>query len=237
MTAQLNGPRLNPARGAARQLVVFLHGYGADGNDLIELGRQWRELLPEATFVSPHAPQGLPGASGGRQWFSLSSAAPEDPRGADERWRGVTAARPSIDAFLDSELAKLGLDDSRLALVGFSQGAMMALHVGLRRRRAPAAIVSYSGLLVGSEHLAEATARNAKDEYPPLLLVHGDQDPVIPLEAMFAAMDDFGRATIPVQWHLSFGVAHGIDAGGLRHGGLFLAEGLGVKARRPARAV
>jgi phospholipase/carboxylesterase len=231
MTAELTGPRLDPARGAAKQLVVFLHGYGADGNDLIALGQQWRKLLPEAAFVSPHAPGRTPGAPTGRQWFALSAATPDDPRGAEERWRGVVAARPTIDAFLDRELARLGLDDSRLALVGFSQGAMMALHVGLRRRRAPAAIVSYSGLLIGPEQLAEATARNDKGESPPILLVHGDQDSVIPLEAMFAAMDDFGRASIPNQWHLAFGVGHGIDAEGLRHGGLFLAQGFGVRRR------
>jgi phospholipase/carboxylesterase len=231
MTAELTGPRLDPPRGGAKQLVVFLHGYGADGNDLIGLGQQWRALLPEAAFVSPHAPERCLGSPSGRQWFALSGAPPDDPHGADDRWRGVVAAQPTIDAFLDRELARLGLDDSRLALVGFSQGAMMALHIGLRRRRAPAAIVSYSGLLVGPERLAEATARNAKGEPPPILLVHGDQDPMIPLEAMFAAMDDFGQASIPNQWHLAFGVGHGIDAEGLRHGGLFVAQGFGVKLR------
>jgi phospholipase/carboxylesterase len=167
----------------------------------------------------------------GRQWFALSSAAPDDPRGGAERWKGVVAARPAIDAFLDAELARLGLDESRLALVGFSQGAMMALHVGLRRPRAPAAIIGYSGLLVGPENLDEASARNGRGERPPVLLVHGDQDPLIPLEAMFIAMNDLATAEIPSQWHLSFGVGHGIDAGGLRHGGLFLGQAFGIRAR------
>ena len=231
MTANLTGPRLDPKGGPARRLVVFLHGYGADGNDLIELGGQWRALMPEAAFVAPHAPERCAASPTGRQWFALSHAQPDDPRGAEERWRGVVAARPAIDAFLDAELARLGLDDSRLALVGFSQGAMMALHVGLRRARAPAAIVGYSGLLVGPEHLSEASARDARGERPPILLVHGDQDPLIPVEAMFMAMDDLAKAEIPSQWHLSFGVGHGIDAGGLRHGGLFLAKGFGIRAR------
>jgi phospholipase/carboxylesterase len=231
MTANLTGPRLDPDSGRARQLVVFLHGYGADGNDLIELGGQWRALMPDAAFVSPHAPERCAASPMGRQWFALSSAAPEDPRGAADRWQGAVAARPAIDAFLDAELARLGLDDSRLALVGFSQGAMMALHVGLRRAHAPAAIIGYSGLLIGPEHLGEAQARGARGERPPILLVHGDQDPMIPLEAMFVAMDDLAKAEIPNQWHLSFGVGHGIDAGGLRHGGLFLAQALGLKAR------
>jgi phospholipase/carboxylesterase len=231
MTANLTGPRLDPKSGPAKRLVVFLHGYGADGNDLIELGGQWRAALPETAFVSPHAPERCAASPMGRQWFALSGAAPDDAKGAAERWQGVVAARPAIDAFLDAELARLGLDDSRLALVGFSQGAMMALHVGLRRPQAPAAIVSYSGLLVGPERLAEAAARDARGARPPILLVHGDRDPLIPAEAMFLAMNDLAEAEIPCQWHLSFGVGHGIDAGGLRHGGLFLAKAFGLRAR------
>ncbi len=141
MTANLTGPRLDPRSGPARQLVVFLHGYGANGDDLIALGEQWRALTPQAAFVAPHAPERCAASPMGRQWFALSDSAPDDPRGEADRWRGAVAARPAIDAFLDAELARLGLDDSRLALVGFSQGAMMALHVGLRRTRAPAAIL------------------------------------------------------------------------------------------------
>ena len=106
---------------------------------------------------------------------------------------------------------------------------MMALHVGLRRARAPASIVSYSGMLVGPEHLGEATARDARGARPPVLLVHGDQDQVIPLDAMFMSCEELAKADIPNQWHLSMGVGHGIDNGGLRHGGLFIAKGFGVK--------
>ncbi len=219
--ASIDGPRL-PARSRhARQLVVFLHGYGADGGDLIEIGRQWQSWLPDAEFVAPHAPQRCSQSPTGRQWFPLTT------RDTDERWRGVTAARPSLDAFLDRELARTGLDEGKLALVGFSQGTMMALHTGLRRPRAPAAILGYSGLLVGPEHLAEAAARSLAGRPPPVLLVHGDQDNVIPVDALFAAIDDLGRAEIPVQWHLSVGVAHGIDGAGLRHGGQFLAQSFG----------
>src|SRR5579871_340189 len=176
MSAALDGPRIPASAGRTSQLVVFLHGYGADGNDLIELGRQWRGLLPGAAFVSPHAPERCPGAPMGRQWFALANAPPDDPSGAQQRWNGVVSARGALDAFLDAELQKMGLDDSRLALVGFSQGTMMALHVGLRRPRAPAAILGYSGLLVGPERLAEAGARDARGWPPPILLLHGDQD-------------------------------------------------------------
>jgi len=232
MSAALDGPRIPVAAGGRTSaLVVFLHGYGADGADLIELGRQWRAVLPGAAFVSPHAPERCAGAPMGRQWFALSNRSPDDPAGAEDRWNGAVKARGAIDAFLDSELARLNLDDSRLALVGFSQGAMMAMHVGLRRSRAPAAILGYSGLLVGAERLSEATARDGRGAPPPILLVHGDQDPVIPVEALLLATEALAQASIPAQWHLSFGVGHGIDAGGLRHGGLFLAAALARKTR------
>ena len=231
MSPALDGPRLPASGGRANGLVVFLHGYGADGNDLIELGSHWRKLLPQTAFVSPHAPEICAGAPTGRQWFALTNRPPDDPAGAQDRWNGVVKARSGIDAFLDAELARLGLDDSRLALVGFSQGAMMALHIGLRRRRAPAAILGYSGMLVGPERLKEATARDARGAPPPILLVHGDQDPLIPLGAMFMAAEALAEAAIPAQWHLSFGVGHGIDGGGLHHGGLFLARALSSKAR------
>src|SRR2546421_3391308 len=146
MAAELDGPknvpRLAPKNGPARQLVVFLHGYGADGNDLIEIGRAWQPLLPQAAFVSPHAPRPCGQAPMGREWFPLTF------RNPTERWDGVNIAAPGLESFLDAELARHQLPPSALALVGFSQGTMMALHIGLRRGAAPAAIVGYSGMLV-----------------------------------------------------------------------------------------
>jgi len=231
MTVALDGPRLQARRGRATALVVFLHGYGADGNDLIEIGYQWRSLLPTAAFVSPHAPERCAASPMGRQWFALSSQSPSDRVGAEARLSGAVKASAAIDNFLDAELNRLGLDDGRLALVGFSQGAMMAMHVGLRRRMAPAAIVGYSGMLVGADRLSEARALNARGAPPPVLLIHGDQDPLIPVDAMFAAAEALAGADIPTEWHRSAGVGHGIDGGGLHHGGLFLARALG-KLRR-----
>jgi phospholipase/carboxylesterase len=219
----LDGPRIAPKSGVAKQLVVFLHGYGADGNDLIALGKQWQSLLPDAAFVAPHAPEPCAQAPVGRQWFPLTMRDPE------ERWRGVTNARPLLDAFLDAELARTRLDASRLALVGFSQGTMMALHTGLRRPQMPAAILGYSGLLVGPEFLSETTPHRDGAPPPPILLVHGDQDDLIPAEAMLAAAEDLGGAEIPCQWHLSVGIGHGIDESGLLHGALFLASCLRVR--------
>jgi phospholipase/carboxylesterase len=220
---KLAGPRLMPRSGTPKQIVVFLHGYGADGNDLIEIGKQWQPFLPDAAFVSPHGPEPCAMSGTGRQWFPLTM---RDPA---ERWRGVTQARPALDEFLDNLLQTTGLDESRLALVGFSQGTMMALHVGLRRRRAPAAIIGFSGVLVGPEHLGEATARTVKGEPPPMLLVHGSQDDVIPVEALFLSTNQLAEAGFPCEWHLSVGIGHGIDGGGLKHGGLFLAESFGVR--------
>ena len=219
MAAELSGPRLEPtSRRPARQLVVFLHGYGADGNDLIDIGRAWQELLPDAAFVSPHAPEPLEGAAMGRQWFRLTY---RDP---DERWRGVNAAAPALERFLDAELARRALPPAALALVGFSQGTMISLHVGLRRAAAPAAIVGYSGMLVLPEQAApDAVAADIRAK-PPVLLIHGERDDIIPADALFLAAEGLTALGIPTEWHLSPGIGHGIDQEGLRHGGAFLAR-------------
>ncbi len=230
MAASIDGPRLAP-KGRTKQLVVFLHGYGADGNDLIAIGQQWQSILPDTAFAAPNAPEPCAETPVGRQWFPLSM------RDEKELWQGVTRAQPVLDQFLDGELARYGLLDDRLALVGFSQGTMLALHAGLRRKRAPAAILGYSGLLVGPEHLGSAQAKDAKGRPPPILLAHGDQDEVIPVDAMFVGAEQLAEAGIPVQWHLAPGIGHGIDGGGLLHGGLFLAKSLGLKVLLPpARA-
>jgi len=200
---------------------VFLHGYGADGNDLIDIGRAWAGPLPDAAFVSPHAPRPCGQAPSGREWFPLTM---RDP---GERWRGVTMAAPGLQTFLDAELARAGLPPSALALVGFSQGTMMALHVGLRRTVASAAIVGYSGLLALPDNADPATVAAEIKSRPPVLLVHGDQDPLIPIDALFHAAQGLAALEVPVEWHISAGVGHGIDQEGLRHGGEFLARRFG----------
>ena len=208
----IDGPRLPPANGApARKLVVFLHGYGADGNDLIDLGRMFAPILPDTAFVSPNAPAPCDESPMGRQWFPLAHGDME------LYWRGVEQAAPVLQAFLDAELAGLGLTDRDLALVGFSQGTMMALHAGLRRKEAIAGIVGYSGLLAGPEHLADADVHKT-----PILLVHGDADPIIPAMALHASVQALGAAGMPTEWHVSPGLAHGIDEAGLRLGADFL---------------
>jgi phospholipase/carboxylesterase len=225
--ADLDGPRLEPRSGVAKQLVVFLHGYGADGNDLIDIGRSWQQLLPDAAFVSPHAPRPCGQAPTGREWFPLTM---RDP---NERWDGVNAAAPGLNAFLDAELARRGLTDSALALVGFSQGTMMSLHVGLRRASTPAAIVGYSGMLVTPTNEADIDRFAAEiRSRPPVLLVHGDQDQLIPVQALMHAAQGLAALEVPVEWHISPGVGHGIDQEGLRQGGEFIVRRLSGRATR-----
>ena len=224
MAVELNGARLEPRVGTqARQLVVFLHGYGADGNDLIDIGRAWQALLPEAAFISPHAPHPCAQSPAGREWFPLTF---RDP---DERWKGVNQAAPVLSAFLDAELKRRGLRANALALVGFSQGTMMALHVGLRSAAAPAAIVGYSGLFVLPENAGIEAVKPEIKARPPVLLVHGDHDDLIPAQALFMSAQTLAALDIPVEWHISAGMGHGIDQEGLRHGGEFLARRFGQK--------
>lgn len=207
-----------PARGPATHLVVLCHGYGADGNDLIGLAPHWQRLLPTVAFVAPHAPE--PCAAGpGFQWFPISRLDPHAMRA------GVESAAATLDAFLDAELARVGLSGDRLILVGFSQGTMMSLHVGLNRTERPAAIVGYSGLL------ADILDDQGPDA-PPVLLVHGDADPVIAPDYLFASAAALGRAGVAVQWHVAPDTPHGIDASGLELGGIFL--GLAVQGRLKA---
>jgi phospholipase/carboxylesterase len=216
--AELDGPRLEPRSRPARQLVVFLHGYGADGNDLIEIGRAWQAQLPDAAFVSPHAPERCGQAPMGRQWFNLTF---RDP---NERWTGVNKAAPALERFLDAELKRRNLPPEQLALVGFSQGTMMALHVGLRRAAPPAAIVGYSGILVLPPDAAPDSVRAEIRARPPVLLIHGDVDDLIPVQALFHATQSLSALEVPVEWHISAGIGHGIDGEGLRQGGEFLVQ-------------
>ncbi|MFZ1103604.1 MAG: dienelactone hydrolase family protein [Hyphomicrobiaceae bacterium] len=222
MFHHLDGPRIEPA-GAPTALVVLLHGYGANGDDLIALGEGWQRSLPQAAFVAPNAPEEIPGMPGALQWFPLTF---RDPR---ERWHGVVAARPALDRFLDAELARYRLAADRLVLAGFSQGTMLALHVGLRRTVAPAAVVGYSGLLAGPEYLdetgAEITAR------PPVLLIHGAEDDLIPVDALHLAREQLAATGVTVEWHVREGLGHGIDPDGQWLAGHFMAQTLSRQAR------
>jgi len=207
-----------PANGEpAKRLVVLLHGYGADMHDLIGLASHWTEMIPDAEFISPNAPEACDELPGGRQWFPIGDL------DLERMHEGALTVAPTLDAFLDSELEKRGLTERNLVLIGFSQGAMLALHVGLRRVQAPAGIIGYSGMLVGPEHLAdEILAR------PPVLLIHGSEDPLIPVQAQTMTENALTGVDVRVKSHVSKGLGHGIDPAGLALGGHFLVAAFGA---------
>jgi phospholipase/carboxylesterase len=208
---QLDGPRRPPASGQARALAVLVHGYGADGNDLIALGQALSPVLPDVAFAAPHGPEPLPGSPTGRQWFGLTNLDPH------ELQAGAARAAPDLQNFIDRELNRLGVPPNKLVLIGFSQGTMMALAVGLWRSPSPAAILGYSGALV-----APPQAQNP----PPVFLVHGDEDPVLPFQASFAAFQALGAAGVPTLLHTRPGLGHGIDEPGLAWGAHFIASAI-----------
>lgn len=218
MPSPLSGPVAKPHSGSKpTALVVLLHGVGADGHDLISLASHWAPLLPDAEFIAPDGPQPCDMAAFGRQWFSLQDRTPA------VIFAGVKATAPILDRFLDEALAARGLDDGRLALVGFSQGTMMSLHVGLRRARPLAGILGFSGALTGPERLAtEIRSR------PPVLLIHGQADPVVPFSMMGLAEQGLRANHVPVETLSCPRLGHGIDETGLKHGGAFLQRVLGV---------
>ena len=204
--------RREAASGAARLLVVLCHGVGADGQDLIGLAGPWAEALPDLAFLAPDAPEPCDMAPFGRQWFSLQDRTPAVLEA------GARRAAPLLLAAVDAELARLALPPGAVALMGFSQGAMMVLHAGLRRPVPPAAILAYSGALLDSPALdAEITGK------PPVLLVHGEADEVVPFARGPAAEAALRRRGITVTTSWRKGVGHWVDEGGLQAGAAMLA--------------
>lgn len=210
----LSGPGQKPASGGEpKQLVVLLHGVGADGDDLIGLAPHWARMLPEAEFLSPHAPQPCDMAPFGYQWFSLLDRSPE------KLLAGIRETAPLVDAFLTEAMVSRGLAPWQVALVGFSQGTMMALHVAPRRAQGLAAVLGYSGALVGGDLLPRQIISK-----PPVQLIHGQADDVVPFQAMAASAQALSAAGIEVGTAARPGMGHGIDPEGLMLGGRFLVE-------------
>ncbi len=207
----LDGLRVAPATGPARQLVVLCHGVGADGHDLIDLASVWREALPHAAFLAPHGPEPCDGAPHGRQWFSLADRTPS------VLFAGAQRAAPILDATIDAELTRLGLHADAVAIMGFSQGAMMTLHCGLRRHPVPAGLLAYSGALLFTPELVQQCVG-----HPPTLLVHGQADQVVPFDRALQSESALLQLGIPHQTLWCPGVEHAIDGAGLSTGALFL---------------
>lgn len=215
MSKIVNGASLQPLSGKPpKHIVLLLHGYGSSGADLIGLAPHWRQALPDALFLAPNAPQRSHGS--GYQWWPLAAFTPQALAA------GAASAAPAIDTFLDRKLEQYELSESDVAIVGFSQGTMMALHVGLRRKTAVAAIVGYSGMLTGAPELAHAEITR-----PPVLLIHGSADPIVPVAALHAAKAELHKLGIPVSDHVSPGLGHSVDPEGLRRGGEFVVKALG----------
>ena len=215
---ELKFGRKGVAQGKAKSMVVFLHGYGADGNDLLGLADPLAPHLPDTVFYAPDAPEPCSGNPYGRQWFSIPWLDGSSETAAQQ---GLEAAAEDLNAFLDICLAAEDLGPEALALVGFSQGAMMSLHVAPRRDAAIAGIVAISGRLLQPERLAEA----AKVK-PPVLLIHGDDDQVVPFADMSVAGQALVAAGFETYGHVMAGTGHGIAQDGLGAALGFLRERL-----------
>jgi phospholipase/carboxylesterase len=212
----VNGSSLQPLSGGSpKQIVLLLHGYGSSGADLIALAPHWQSELPDALFLAPNAPQRLTYLASGYQWWPLAAFTPQALAS------GAASAAAPIEAFIDRKLEQYGLTEANLAIIGFSQGTMMALHVGIRRPRKVAAIVGYSGMLTGGHELAHVPITK-----PPVLLIHGSADAVVPVAALHMAKSQLEHVGIDVTSHISPGVGHSVDPVGLRMGGAFVAKAL-----------
>jgi len=211
---KLSGPMLAPANGGVPDsAVVLLHGYGSDGNDLIGLAPHWQGLLPGALFVSPNAPQPL--GMGGFQWFPIDWAGDR----LSSRQTGVVSARPVVVQFLNDLWDQTGIAPERTILAGFSQGAMMALHVGtsLPRNQTLMGIIGFSGAFLPPEGFdGDDLAK------PPICLVHGDMDDVVDPNHSAEANSLLTNSGFAVDYHVSRGVGHGIAPDGLAFAGTFI---------------
>lgn len=214
----LSGPEIAPASGGApKQLIVFVHGYGADGNDLISLGQYFAQVAPDAAFISPNAPYRCAASPFGYQWYDVWV------QDKAERLAAVRGTAAIFDTFLTEQLARHDLTEDKLVLIGFSQGTMMSLFVAPRRANPVAGIVGYSGRMEAPQAL--------KDEIrckPPVVLVHGDSDELLAVSEMETAAAALTENGVPVETHVRPGLGHGIDEMGIRIGLEFVKRVLGT---------
>lgn len=221
MTRVLNAGRKEPVSGVTRSVVVFLHGYGANGADLLGLADPLSEHLPDTLFVAPDAPEACAGAPMGFQWFPIPWI---DGSSEEESMRGMQSAVEDLNAFLDALMVDEDVLPEQVVLFGFSQGTMMSLHVAPRRDDPISGIVAFSGRLLSPELL--------KDELQskmPILLVHGDQDDVVPVQSLPEAAEALQEAGFQdVFAHIQKGTAHGIAPDGLSVALAFMRDKLGL---------
>jgi len=218
----LTGPRAAARSGQTKSLVILLHGYGADGNDLFGLSGPLGQHLPDTAFRSPNAPERCRVNPMGRQWFSIPwlDGSPES-----EMVTGFRRSADILDRYITEAMAEEGVGSAQTALVGFSQGTMMSLHVAPRRTEPLAAIVGFSGRLHANENLKQEALTK-----PPVLLIHGDQDEMIPVAALGEAETALTDAGFQVRSHISRGIGHGIAPDGLGLALAFLIEHLETEA-------
>ena len=213
-----SGPIIEPSSGnVPKQIIIFVHGYGADGNDLIGLVNYFQSTLPEAIFLSPHAPEACSMNPSGYQWFDLTSTDPA------VLWSKILVAADHLNEFIDSKLLEYNIAEENLALIGFSQGTMMSLHVSLRRKNTMAAVLGYSGRLIGADLLKDDLISK-----PSIYLIHGDQDPMVPYQESLTAEKVLKEYSIDIKTHISEHTQHSIAEDGLRIGVDFLASKLKI---------
>lgn len=220
MSVDLKFGRRAPVSGKTRQMVVVLHGYGADGADLLGLADPLGPHLPDAVFYAPDAPDACSGNPFGRQWFGIPRF---DGSTVDQAMAGLTRSAEAVNDFLDVRLADEGLTPKDLILLGFSQGAMMALHMAPRRSAPIAGVVAISGRLIAPERLAAEMLSK-----PPVLLMHGDRDDVVDFAEMAAAGTALVAAGFDTYGHVMAGSGHGIAPDGLQVALAFMKDRLGV---------
>ncbi|MEE9389528.1 MAG: alpha/beta fold hydrolase [Paracoccaceae bacterium] len=220
MIRGLESARRGPAQGQAKQVVVFLHGYGADGNDLLGLANPLEPHMPDTAFVAPNAPEQCVGNPMGFQWFPIPWL---DGSSEEESARAMQAGVADLNAYLDQILLDEGLSADRMILLGFSQGTMMSLHVAPRRVPAVAGVVGFSGRLLEPESLAEDVVAR-----PPVLLLHGDQDEMVPPASMPDAAQALAENGFDVITNVMEGTGHGIDPNGLSMALAFMRDKLGL---------
>ena len=221
MTRVLNAGRTEPKSGEVRSIVVFLHGYGANGADLLSIGDVLAEHLPDTLFVAPDAPESVPGAPFGFQWFPIPWL---DGSSEEEAERGMAQSVEDVNAFLDALMVDEDVLPEQVVLFGFSQGTMMSLHVAPRREDPVAGIVAFSGRLLRPETLEDEVVSRM-----PVLLVHGDADEVVPPQSLPAAAEALqGAGFKEVYAHVMKGTGHGIAPDGLSVALAFMRDKLSL---------